>query len=649
MNKFWNTAILLLAAATVTAQDLAYKIPHDAFAVVNVQTDHFFKLMSVEDFNQSTIGKVLLEKAGEAGLSDIGGIEDFGIGLNKTGYFYTIKTDSVVYYNFLLPLANAQLFEKHFGKDEEITQNAGFRGFTKDVSGSSAMFAWNEQMLSISTAGLVGHYFEQPEVAARYGIQNYSYSDYYENNDTEVVEKAEDIADSAYSDDILIAPPLPDSLAIIDTVTTDYTEEWNWEADTTVSDAAEAYDYDSNYEDDNPYSDYYEADQLIKKGLEAEWAMQYTVGLFGNNPEKNILSNSSYLKSLHKDAIVTAWLSNLETIYSSLLPELFGLGRTGKIFSHYGSINAGLFADKEGFRLSSSMTVSNELAASLKRIYKRKLNKKFLKYMNSDDMVGFFAYAVDAQSYLEELPGLIKDTYGGLVGMYEPEIALGTDIISLLLDEKAIANAVKGDALFVLNGISEEEVSYTAYEYDEDYNYQEVEKTKTEAIPDFLLMFSSDDVSIYNRIMSYTSSKGLVDEEQGVYTVQEHDMPFALHITRKDGIVFIGTSSSQLHDINANRYRGYLAKEHRNLLRKNKFSGLLSAKKIVDDIPQEQLQSLDRYIGFNKLFGSMGNFYFQSKGIKSNTISSDFVAETPEGFDNAIQYIFALMDYAAEQ
>src|SRR3546814_11926467 len=91
----------------------------------------------------------------------------------------------------------------------------------------------------------------------------------------------------------------------------------------------------------------------------------------------------------------------------------------------------------------------------------------------------------------------MKDMYGNLFEQYEADIALGADLVSLLLDEAAIANVAKGDALFVLNGIAEREVPYISYEYDDDYNYMEVEKIKMETIPDFLLMFSSDDVQIY--------------------------------------------------------------------------------------------------------------------------------------------------------
>src|SRR5690606_39440155 len=88
---------------------------------------------------------------------------------------------------------------------------------------------------------------------------------------------------------------------------------------------------------------------------------------------------------------------------------------------------------------------------------------------------------------------------------------------AILLDEKAIAKVFKGDNLIVLNGVTNKEITYTDYEYDEDYNYTEVERTKTEAVPDFLWMFSSDDVSIFEKIVKIgLREEGLIDHD-GIY------------------------------------------------------------------------------------------------------------------------------------
>src|SRR5690606_34135186 len=71
----------------------------------------------------------------------------------------------------------------------------------------------------------------------------------------------------------------------------------------------------------------------------------------------------------------------------------------------------------------------------------------------------------------------------------------------LLVDEKAIAQVVKGDGLFVVKDIFAREKSYIDYEYDDDWNYKEVEKTKTENLPRYVGMFSSDNPAIFEKLL----------------------------------------------------------------------------------------------------------------------------------------------------
>lgn len=677
MNRYFQTLAALVLALSVSAQDLARKIPHDAFAVVNIHTGHFFKLLSIEEFDHSVIGKAIIEKSRDGDFPGMNSIADFGIALDRSGYFYATLSDSIANFSFLLPIADVDKFETHFAKGETIHNHGAFKSFAKKASDGNTVFAWNETMLSITTPSLVDRYFQQNEVAERYGIRNYSYYDYYNQ-----LPRQEEVADwdsagrveasvgydSVYVD--ILPPVLPDdSTGVHKENNSSYTDIVDWDEISVVADSAsfeadkeyvyENYEYggyryndympDSTTSDGNLYDEYYAADQEIKQKLTSEWVVAFVKSQFEEKPINNILTNHSYLSSLSKDALATVWIPSFEAIYTTLLPELREFGGSGNLFSYYGSLQAGLFANEEGFTLKTQLEVEDSIAKSFKRIYGRRFNRKFLKYVNTDDAIGLFALSMDTRAYLEELPALMKNTYGNLFKQYKPDIALGADLISLLLDEAAIANVAKGDALFVLNGLTEQEVPYTSYEYDDDYNYIEVEKTKTETIPDFLLMFSSDDEILYNRIMTYVTDKGFLSEQEGVFRFVDGSLPFELVFTRKNGIVFVGSSVDQLTSILNGSYRGKIDRSTRRLITKNKVAGLLSAKKLADEIPSEQLASLDRYIAFQKIFGSMGNFYFKSPGVKGNRVSGEFVAQTPEGFENAIRYLFALVDYALLQ
>src|SRR5690606_40854277 len=110
------------------------------------------------------------------------------------------------------------------------------------------------------------------------------------------------------------------------------------------------------------------------------------------------------------------------------------------------------------------------MAKSYARIYNSKINRNFLRYLDSENTLGFFAYSINTQAYLEEFPKMLNSIYAPSMGPNAEEVAIGTEILSLLLDEAAIAKTVRGDGLFVLNGVTQHETAYTSYDYDEDYN-----------------------------------------------------------------------------------------------------------------------------------------------------------------------------------
>src|SRR5690606_34908160 len=114
------------------------------------------------------------------------------------------------------------------------------------------------------------------------------------------------------------------------------------------------------------------------------------------------------------------------------------------------------------------------------------------------------------------------------------------------------------------------------------------------------------------------------------------------------GIVFLGTAREQLEAIATNRLSYKTNRLHRKLLRKNQVSGYVNAQRALERVPQEELAALDEHFRIRQLFGRMGNFYFQSGKMKRNTISGEFVAQTPQDFENALQYLMWVVDYAVE-
>ena len=678
---------LLFSFKLAKAQDLVKKIPANAFTVATIKGDNVFKLMFVKDFNESFLGKKLLTETSKSLDKNFTSIEDFGINLEKNMYYFNQLSDSITYNCFLIPLKDATKFESLINEKEKKFKTEGDIR-TMILPDSTSIIKWNNNMLYFVTGSIRSSFFADSANSARYGIKEIK----YQNNYDDLTDSAVVAIDSTYATttepnevvDVVLAPPPP----VLSKPYTPNIKAYQKKASTKkasskksskkkpakkkpavkkieeineveitdapmaeeidVVDGAEAMTQTGN--PDERYDEYQKerAEQdAKKKQLAFIWMNIQADKIFSTNYE-SIETNKSYTSSLDQKAIAEIWVSSLQDAYNSIAPEFGTYGKAG-IMKGYGSLNAKLFMDKTSFRISTGLELAKEQADSYKKIMDRKLNKKFLKYVDSEKAIGFMGYSIDTKAYLEEFPKLLKQTYGSFLGgKMDEEIELGSDLFSLLLDEEAVSNVVKGDALFVINGLNSKEVTYTTYEYDDDYNRKEVTKTKKETLPDFLFMFSSEDTRLMNKLIKYGINKNYVSTNNGIYKIEEKKSPIDIYFMIKDGIVFFGNSLTEMQSISNNSFNSAISKTHKNLLAKNNFSFLFNAKNLVGKVPDSEIGGEETAKKFNETLGKMGNIYMKSNPIKGNVVSADISAEIPNGHENALKYLFSLIENAAK-
>lgn len=672
MKKILIAIFLFLSFNLAQAQDLVKKIPSNAFTVATIKGDNIFKLMFVKDFNESFVGKKLLTETSKSMDKNFTSIEDFGINLEKNMYYFNQLSDSITYNCFLIPIKDAEKFESLINnKEKKFTQQGDIR--TMVLPDSTGIIKWNNNMLYFVTGSIRGSFFADSAKSARYGIKDIR----FQGEDALAVDSTAVLADSAVA--VTAEPMIEEVVAPViakakaqkkqtakkNTKKTVATKKTGKKKTAKKSKKVKNQEYEVIYPEaasdstgmtpvhgvvDEQYDAYQQerAEQVLKKKrLAFTWMTAQADQIF-NGTYESIESNKSYSASLDNKAIAELWVSSLQDVYNSIAPEFGTYGKAG-LMKGYGSLNAKLFMDNKSFRISTGLELAQNQADAYKKIMNRKLNKNFLKYVNSEKALGFMSYSIDSKAYLEEFPKLLKQTYGSFLGAkMDEEIELGTDLLSLLLDEEAVSKVIKGDALFVINGLKSKEVTYTTYEYDDDYKQKEVTKTKNETLPDFLFMFSSEDTRLINKLIKYGIHKNMVTVQDNIYKIQEKKSPVDIYFMIKDGIVFFGNSLSEMQSISTNQQNNKISKLHKDLLSKNNFSFLFNAKNLVGKVPDSEIGGEETAKKFNSTLEKMGNVYMKSNPIKGRLVSADISAEIPNGHENALKYLFSLIENAAK-
>lgn len=632
MKRFLQlVALVSFTGYTATAQDLAYKIPEKAFSVVSIKSNQLFQLCPANEFNNSTLGKKFLGKLSETATENYKGIEELGLNLSANAYYYYQVTDSINYHGLLIPLTDGSkinaLFSKHADKIKKVNGIS-----VLERPDQKTVISWNNQMLYLAYGSLNSYFFSDSAHAATYGDISGVYDDYAATEvvadtvtatvlpeEDQMADTTVEIADSAIETEALAYPPVAEDTS-----------------------APVVFDYGADEAAPVEDTQDYVEKKRIRDSLTLSWLTISTQQIFDKtSTTPSILNNPGYVRSADNNAIATFWMMDIQSIYSAFMPYKYFMKYGGNFMRGYGSVNARLYMGKEQIRLSGEMGLDAEKAASYTKICDHQLNKKFLKYIKGDSLIGFMSYAYNTEAYIHEMTKLLGGAYSY---KYQEEMALVSDLMTVMLDEKAIANVIKGDALFLLTNLTEKQVTYQSYEYNEEtFEYKDTVKTKTETLPDFLCMFSSDDTHLIERLLQYGIRKEKIVLSNGIYSIeQSRKNPFSLHLLIKDGIVFLGTSLHDLSQIQDGSFKGNLDKQHRELLTKNNMTMFFSPKSLGNKIPVREMGEAGEKA--TKLLGGAGNVYITSAGIKDGYISVDMTADVPKEKENALKYFLDLVE-----
>lgn len=631
-NKyFFLLAVSFFMIFGVHAQDLIRKVPAESNLLVTVNNRAVFKHLSVDDVNGLL---TRLNVFGALSKSEEGAkqLEDLGIDFNNKAYFYWQVTDSIQYFGGLIPLADVGLFENivNKGNVHEIVDGLN----TIYSQDRTFRLSWDRNSAYLLLGIPTKEYFKRIDVRERYDLPEDPYSDSYLDFPAYAPADSEEVEVSL---DEMEAPISPSDTADV----------LSWEDEYRGVDSVLSQD---GYQDDyyTQYSVYQTAIDSALNVLAAAWVDDMSTNIVSGRV-KGFSSNKGF-KKLSDNVILDLRVRHLDAVFSSIYPadvlKIMGLGYTGKFQIDHGieEMSGQFIVDGNKLVFQGEASLDREMTKFYKEIYGKKVNSKFLRYLDRD-AVGFMSFNVHTEAYLKHLPRIIDRYYGNLGIRDNDYVGFGTLLFDVLFDEKAISKVFKGDNLLVVDGFEDVEVTYMDYEYDENFEYRTVEKTKRESVPDFLWMFSSDDVRLFEKLLDIGLRKEEVKDLGGVYELKKGNRAvIQLYLLMKDGIVFLGNDLDKLQSIHANRYRGRGYRPYVDMARKNSFSLYFNTsrfKEFIDQLDLPMGQSTRRAIEDMEYYG---DFYALSPGVKKKKLTGQIGVQFPTEKGNALSFLLSLIE-----
>lgn len=568
--------ILLIIAICIsyisTAQNLESKIPNTAKAVVSMNGDRLFELVSTSDFDKYDFAKKMFKEFHKKDTTlDINSINDFGIDTNSKAYYFYKTTDSINYHTILVKLADKSKFENIISdSDRERIEEKGDINILVDNSGITA---WNSKMLVTS-----------------FGDKSFTY---FKDNKERFMKQAENEEDAYYQ---------------------------------------------------------------VKKKIGQEWTKEHILSIYSGGSSTSILANKNYLANKDRNAVASAWINNYGELISGAMSGMYGMAGmsslnslTGLQSSLYGfkSVVANLYFEEDGMRMSTQMEVSEDWQKIFKKIYKSKMDSNFFKYFNQNEALAYMSFSMDMEAVFEEYPTIMANIYGGMLPDSREELQVGSELMSMLLDEEAIGELITGDMLFVLNDFGEKEVTYTSYEYDEDYKRKEVIKAKKDIAPDFTLMIGSKKGKFLTKATLLGVKHKLAENKAGYFKVvaPKSEIPVDMYTAVKNDILFFTTSEDKISKIVKGSY-GNNAGKHQKLIKNNISTFYVNGQQLFSKVPASELSRKEK----NYLQFAQQNFtdaYFKSSKMKGNKMHSEMKINTTTSKGNSLKLMLDFIEVLA--
>ena len=642
-------AISTFTTITANAQQLTSKIPKDAQFVVSINSKAIVEHSSMELLNETLTKLGAFDKQVTEGVNFIPeNLIESDIDLDRQAFIYRTSNDSLYYVGILLPLkANQQVGQKMFSNFQELPETKGYQRRVSSDGRTHA--AWNDESLLVLTGDLHSDYFDNVAIANRYNIEldnatTSTWNDDYSGTDAYVLADSADATwtEIDFGEDTVTAPV--DSVSAWesttpDTVTTDTLEDMEDYV------AAAPEDDVSYLWDDEPdsstlaYQDREAKNDSIKNELLINWLSQDFTDYL--EPADNLAKNKSVRLKDNKH-LIRVWISNLDELYSDALPYdivkiAYGVDMKNLKYG-YQAATLDLIQDKHNIKIQGTAQLDVETARIFDGIYSNKMNKKFKQYI-PENHLAYGSVNISTEGYLKQLPGLISRWYAPLLGENGEFLKLAATALEIGLDEKAIGNIKRGDDVFFLNDLRKVEKEYITYEYDENYEYQEVTKTKDQYVPSFLWMFTSKDHRLFKKILDLGINKQEVTLDDDIYTIEKPNNMDPIYIYFKKDIVFVGSDAEQISAIQENRFKSSRNAKVKKDIFSNQLNLIVHASEIPEAVSQLEIPVTASWEQTLQDLSTYGDLQLKSNMKGKNGVYGEVSIELPKEDKNALQYL----------
>jgi hypothetical protein len=679
---------LLILAFGVKSQSLEKRIPKQTGFVICFDLNSLSQKVNFNDLGNYNF----LKKSESAEYVDPSSLikelfrmpEKAGLNPKSKMYIFSESHDSVNCLNYLFAITNEKLIQTRV---IDILKSATYKpSFSKE--GKMKVLNYDHQV-SIG----VGKDYALVSIWTK---SYYYESDYEEYNleRNKVVMMIDSIRYSTMDVDTAVAAPEEEFIALpeapADTVVAEQPVEPAKteapEVESTEEVVEEVYEYsDSTVAVDYAYDSYYDNDSLMKQ-FERRWVIKRKLDeekfylqqdkkmglrqkqLNTLKPAESVSVNSDFIKVFANTSDIIYWF-NYNSYANQLITAMSDKHYTYSYQSDTAAYNAKLRNpppntlaeflnnntmyglgnfNKGELKMNFHSTFNDNLKPFIEKIYSNNINPEFFKYIKSDDLMGLMGFSINSEAAANLYYEIFRRASESSPTPNPYYIAF-MEMTDLFLDKKVLYHTLKGDGVVAFTGIKSYLSTYINYEYDTlTFENREVEVTNTKYIPEFVTIFTIENLDNVNRVLKMIKRlDGLVELEKNIYAFKAKDKSIngKFFVVIKDNLLFVTNDSSLartgiMGGMETSRTVGEAYKAYLN----NTSFGFWDASKmfkLMAERPDEKAGNSDL---LQKLSDKVNKGFFVTKPLVGNLSDSEVVIEMKNRENSSLLELLKLFD-----
>jgi len=633
MKKLFFIALIFNSHFSI-AQEFTSRVPESSFTVIHYSGNTLTSTIPISKLDQYGMIKQHFFEA--LRLDTAHSLSESGIDFSSDLLQYAVYRDKTLGFITLFSISNPEYFvrlvDANYGAELRPMKRDGYEiVYLSDQS----TIAWNGNYGVFVYGNFMGK--------KRYNPYEYSTSDTaLAIPEPDVADSVEALVPEIQEPDTTLASPEINDEEVPDTSVVTYQGVW----------------------DNNQYQQWnHEQDSIAKLRVRA-FAESISSAHF-KLEFPTAMELTGYRRVVNNNAAVSLWMNsnNIFQLYMA-----FAFNTTFMPYKNALDINAspaytedGLFTGTNFYFLkdkvhaeSLTYSPSENLKKQMKALYGQKQKKSISGFINPDNL-GYVSFSFNTETAIHSYYDQIKKylSYYEYSRGYSDIINLYIDLMEIVIDEKGIADLFPGNYLMVLHGLSTRQVKYTDYEYDDNFEYKTIQKTKNQLSPDFSFVMDTRREDFMRKALDVP----LKYAEKNNYDYQKHDDYYELKFPDGESVyssLYFMVSGGRLvvtsnRDVIDKVMRGIpfnAGKEVANRIRDNVFAAHINLAGIMDEMKLQVSEESDKKIitYLSENLKSADAFTGYKKGELKGTLD----VQMSNNFENSLMGIFEMIEKVNE-